>query len=419
MEKLKFLDNNKVRLIAGKFGSPVFVYDEVSLLKSASEALSFPNAYGITVRFSMKSLPDKTILKLLHTRGLEIDASSGFEAQRAILAGIPPQHIQITAQEFPSDLKYLIEKGVKFVACSLNQIEQYGKLFPNTSPGVRINPGLGSGHSNRCNVGGPSSSFGIWYEYIPEVQKILKKYHLTLKTLHTHIGSGSDPLIWKKVALMSLKLVETFPSVEILNLGGGFKVGRMSYEKSTNMRQCGLPVKKAFIDFFKKTGRKLHLEIEPGTFLTAKNGSIIARIMDIVNTGKTGFNFIKLNTGMTEVARPTLYGAQHPIIHVPLSPKNDNKKTQKLYMVSGHCCESGDILTPKPGCPEELAPRKFPVPEINDLMVIEGSGSYCASMCTKNYNSFPEAAEILITKNGNLKLIRKRQSMEQMVQNEL
>lgn len=90
--------------------------------------------------------------------------------------------------------------GVEFNATSLHQLETYGKLFPHTHTSIRVNPGMGSGGTNRTNVGGPASSFGIWHEYLEEAKIIAKKYHLTITKLHTHIGSGSDPEVWKKVA---------------------------------------------------------------------------------------------------------------------------------------------------------------------------------------------------------------------------
>lgn len=105
---------------------------------------------------------------------------------------------------------------------------------------------------------------------------------------------------------MSLNLVGEFPDVEILNLGGGYKVGRMSYEKSTDLQVVGAPVKAAFERFAQETGRKIKLEIEPGTFLMANCGVLLSTIQDIVNTGKDGYTFLKLDSGMTDVLRPSL-----------------------------------------------------------------------------------------------------------------
>jgi len=88
------------------------------------------------------------------------------------------------------------------------------------------------------------------------------------------------------------------------------------------------------------------------------------------------------------------------------------------YVVVGHCCESGDLVTPSATDHEELGPRELPKAEIGDLCVIEGAGAYCSAMSAKNYNSFPEAAEVLLRENGELALIRRRQTLEQILQNE-
>lgn len=119
---------------------------------------------------------------------------------------------------------------------------------------------------------------------------------------------------------------------------------------------------------------------------------------------------------MTEILRPSLYGAQHPIT---LMPSTERAKEKADYLVVGHCCESGDILTPEPGNPEGLLPRSFVRPEIGDLLFVGGAGAYCSGMPAKNYNSFPEAAEVLINASGKATLIRRRQTLDQMIQNEI
>ena len=88
-------------------------------------------------------------------------------------------------------------------------------------------------------------------------------------------------------------------------------------------------------------------------------------------------------------------------------------------MVVGHCCESGDILTPAPGDPELLAPRSLPVTQIGTLCVIDGAGAYCSAMSAKHYNSYPEAAEVLLDKSKVPHLIRKRQKPEDIWANEV
>lgn len=416
MEKLTFLKEAHVRGIRGEYGTPTFVYDEETLRAYAKSVLAFPNAYGLTARYAMKALPTAAVLQIFSEMGLHMDCSSGYEAERAMRAGVPPQHIQVTAQQLPHNLKELVERGVLFTACSLHQLESYGRLFPNTEVCVRVNPGLGSGHSNRTNVGGPAASFGIWHEHLGEMQAIADNFHLTLSRMHTHIGSGTDPDVWHQCAQISLAIAARLPQVRTLSLGGGFKVGRMSLEKSADLQVIGSRIKADFEEFNRRHGRKLRLEIEPGTYLVANAGAIVCTIIDVVDTGPNGYRFIKTDTGMTEIIRPSMYGAQHPIVVVPATVE---KRAMCDYIVVGHCCESGDVLTPEPGNPEGLQPRTLLEAKIGDLLVIGGAGAYCSAMSSKNYNSFPEAAEVLLTSRDDFRLLRKRQTLDQMLANEM
>ena len=414
-----FLTDEQVRRVERTFGTPVFVYSQPLLEHQALKVLAFPNAYGLTGRFAMKALPTRAVLRIFDQAGLHFDASSGFEVLRAQMAGIPLDHISLTAQELPpgEELRRLVVGGLKVNACSLQQLRILGEILPDREFGIRVNPGLGSGHSNRTNVGGPSASFGIWHEYLAEAIKLATNYGLRITTLHSHIGSGSDPLVWENVAGMTLDIALLLPDVMTVDLGGGFKVGRMPGEISTDLTKCGSAIVPLFETFFRKTGRKLKVEIEPGTFLVANAGCIVATVMDKVDTGEHGYTFLKLNTGMTELLRPGLYGAQHPITIISRQPRPNNGT--QVVLVCGHCCESGDTLTPGPGNPESLLPRELGFAQIGDFGTIGGAGAYGAAMSSKNYNSFLEAAEVLLRNDGSFELIRKRQTLEHMLQNEM
>ena len=416
MPAIPFLSDDQARAIGRDFGTPVFVYDAMALEAQARLVLGFPNVFGLTARYAMKACPTSAVLKVLTGAGLHIDASSGHEAERALRVGVAPNLIQLTAQQAPANLKELVEKGVLFNACSIAQIHAYGALFPGRALSIRLNPGLGSGHSNRTNVGGPSASFGIWHEHLDEAMAAGRKYGLKFTRLHTHIGSGSDPKVWERVALMSLELCSRLPDVTVLNLGGGFKVARVTGEETADLQKIGRPIAEAFRALAERTGRQLHLEVEPGTFLVGNTGALIASAIDVVDTGLGGYRFIKVDTGMTEMLRPSLYGAQHPIHIVPATP---GERAPTGYLVVGHCCESGDVLTPAPGNPEALQPRVLPETRIGDLVVIGGAGAYCSGMAAGNYNSFPLAAELMISRDGTVELIRRRQTLDQVVQNEL
>jgi diaminopimelate decarboxylase len=388
--KTNFLDNDQIRQLVLEYGTPLFVYSRAKLRAQATLISSISPGHDLTVRYAMKANPHPEILATFKNNGLKLDASSAYEVDKAINLGFEGHQILLTSQQFPKNLKNLVSQGVEFNATSLHQLEEYGKLFPNSSVSVRVNPGIGSGHSSKTNVGGVTSSFGIWHEQIPDIHAVADRYHLTIKRLHTHIGAGTDPVVWERAAETSLELIRQFKDANILNLGGGFKVGRMDDERSVNISQVGRRIVDKLDEFSRMTGRNLKLELEPGTFLVANAGILLCTIDDIVTTGNEGYNFIKLDTGMNDILRPTLYGAQHPIEVI-----NDSNQQQE-YVVVGHNCESGDILTPEIGQPEVLSTRRLNKASIGDVVLIGGTGAYCASMSAHGYNSFPSAKEIVI-----------------------
>ncbi len=414
----RFLNYGDLDEIQMEFGTPTFVYDEKTLRENARATLAFPNAFGLFPRYAMKAAPTAAILRIFNEEGLGIDASSIHEVERAVRAGFGTESISLSTQELSDDFVYWAQDGIRVNLCSLNQIHKFGKWGKSKRVGLRFNPGKGSGGNNRTNVGGPASSFGIWKDDLQESVSLCREYGLTVDRIHTHIGSGSDPDVWKTVASMTLNIALSFPSVEAVNLGGGFKIARMPEEKATDLEEIGMPVRKLFEEFAKETGRELKLEIEPGTYLVAHACSLVSRVQDVTSTGPDGYRFIKLDCGMTEILRPSLYGAQHPL-HLVCEPQQEKFRECIEQVVVGHCCESGDLLTPAQGDPEALAPRYLPRAEIDDFCIIEGAGAYCSSMSAKNYNSFPEAAEVLRRLDGSFALIRKRQTFDQIIENEL
>ncbi|MBI2760340.1 MAG: diaminopimelate decarboxylase [Chloroflexi bacterium] len=414
MSVAPFLTPAQAEEVRARFGTPTYVYNQRGLEAAAGGALAFPAPFGFTLRYAMKANPNHAILALFRDLDVHIDASSDHEVERALRAGFAPERIQLTSQMPSRRLKEHVERGVLFNACSLHQLECFGRVAPGREVCVRMNPGLGSGSTKRTNTGGPASSFGIWHEYLDDVLAIAKRYDLTINRMHTHIGSGSDLEVWKRTTRMTLDLAARLPDVKIINMGGGYKVARVPGEKATDLADVGAHMRKELLAFEDQHGRALHLEIEPGTYLVANNGAVVASVIDVVDTGAEGYRFAKLDTGMTEVTRPSLYGAQHPIT---VLTEPGREEAEVVFV--GPCCESGDILTPAPGDPEALGPRRVPLPRIGDLVVVDGAGAYCAAMSTINYNSYPQAPEVMLRPDGSLRLLRRRQDLDQVWQNEV
>lgn len=371
--------------------TPRYEYSRSKLTERISLLSELKSPYGLIVRYAIKANPHPEIISMIHAGGIHFDASSSYEATELLKLGIPGPNISLSSQQTPHNLEELLKAQVKFVATSITQLKLFlhTKNHPNTI-GVRINPDMGHGHNNRTSTGGLSASFGIWHEYIPELLKLTNEQGAVIDRLHIHVGSGADPSVWGEVMERSLEIVQLLPEVTSLDIGGGYKVHRFGSEKETDIG--------AVIDVFNnklqvfaiKTGRKLQLEIEPGTYMIAHIGTLVAKVDDIVDTGKDGYVFIRLNTGMNDFLRSTLYGARHKIEVI------NNSSKKKDYVVVGHNCESGDIFTPTAGNPEEIEPRELHEASIGDEVRIYDTGAYCASMRAKGYNSFPDAEEVFV-----------------------
>jgi diaminopimelate decarboxylase len=409
-----FLTAAEAAGVRERFGTPCYVYDRVTAEQAADRSLAFPNAFGLTVRYAMKANPNRALLEIFRDKGLDIDASSDFEVERALRAGFAPERIMLTSQVPSPRLTEWVSRGVLYNACSLYQLERYGLAFPGREVTIRVNPGQGSGATHRVNTGGPTSSFGIWHEYLDGAKAMAARHGIVIRGLHTHIGSGSDPAVWTRVVHHVLEIALQLPDVRTVSLGGGYKVARIQGDSETDLHVVGESARRAVLDFEKRTGRALRVEIEPGTYLVANAGLVVATCVDVVDTGKKGFLFAKLDTGMTEVMRASLYGAQHPI---GVAGAEARERASVVFV--GRCCETGDMLTPAPGDTAKLAPREVPRPEIGDLVLVGGAGAYCAAMSTINYNSYPAAPEVLREHDGTLRLVRRRQTIEEMTADEL
>jgi diaminopimelate decarboxylase len=407
-----------VRAAVAAHGSPLYLYDEATLRARARAVAGFGGPFGFTPRFALKANPNRAILRLFVEEGLHFDASTVFEARRAIAAGIDPSHVQLTAQVLGEGFDELARAGVRLTACSLRQIELIGEALPGHEIGVRINPGEGSGHNNRTMVAGVGASFGIWHERIDDARAAAKRHGLHVAWIHHHVGSGGDPHRWAEIARVTLRFLDRFPEATCVNLGGGFKVARMPGEKESDLGQAAEESHALLRAIAERSGRELHLEIEPGTWLTATAGVIVGSVHDVVSTGADGYTFVKTDVGMAELLRPSMYGAQHALRFVGVEPTRPLGSQEDLLVV-GPCCESGDILTPAASDPEELAPRRMHVPTPGDLLVVGGSGAYCASMPARNYNSIPAAPEVWVGEDGELHLLRRRQALEDVYRDEL
>lgn len=426
------IDTGVITETAKKYGTPVYLYDEKMIVDRCKNLAAMPNAYGLEVGFAMKANSNKRLLKIIHGQGLLIDASSLNEARRAHMAGVPCADIMLTTQEVPqgedrADLEKMTLDGLRYNVCSLRQLELIGSFAAehNIRLSMRVHPGVGAGETATRNTGDNYSCFGVHLSDIQNAMDYAAQKKLVFYKVHVHIGSGGDPAAWRDNIRHELDILEKyFPDADTISFGGGLKEARMPDETAADIQELGQYAKQQIEEFYKRTGRKLKMEIEPGTYIVANAGYIITQVIDKKRTGDDGLNFIVLDGGMEVNARPLLYGSRHPFYVVSqngrlLSSEYADAPAKAGYKaaVVGRCCESGDSQTLDAAGLN--LPRQIAEPDAGDYVVIGGTGGYCSSMAPFNYNSHLQAAEVLFTAQNQLELIRRKQSFAQMVENEI
>lgn len=385
------LSSQDYQALSREHGTPLYVYSLENLRQRATELTGLKLPFGFTPRYAAKANMNPQIIKLFNSMEIEFDASSSYEAMDLIQRGVSPGTISLSSQQPSHNLDDLLARGVQFTATSLHQLELFiSSKSHSGTVGLRVNPGVGAGYNNRLTTGGPNSSFGLWHEYIEKALETASQGGVQINRLHIHYGTGTEPSIWAGVIEQALKLVTRLPDVSSLNVGGGYKIKYASNESEADLSEIVATFSTKLKAFKEKTGRKLALEMEPGRWLVAHAGTLLAEVVDIVDTGKNGHTFLRLNTGMNDLIRPAMYGAQHRIKVLNDAAAKEN------YIVTGHNCETGDTFTTAPGNPEELAERKLNKASIGDLVAIYTTGAYGRYFSVKGYNSFPSAKEVCL-----------------------
>ncbi|MDT8392165.1 MAG: diaminopimelate decarboxylase [Lentisphaeria bacterium] len=422
-----------IPVVAELVGTPAYLYDEAVIIEKCRNILAMPNAYGLEPRFAMKANSSRALLRIIAGQGINIDASSVNEALRARAAGIPADRIMLTTQEVPygeqrENLERLMLEGMRYNVCSPRQLEKIADFaaahdFPLS---MRVHPGVGSGESATRNTGDKYSCFGVHLSDLEAALAFGREKGLIFDQVHTHIGSGGDPAVWRDNIDRELGFVETFfPDAVRVSFGGGFCVARVPGEKAADVQALGEYAKQRFEDFKQRTGRELIMEVEPGTYIVANAGYAVTRVIDLKKTGDDGFDFIVIDGGMEVNTRPLLYGSQHPLFVVSAdgdmlsSDLDATAGSAEVFpqVVVGRCCESGDSQTLDGD--GHICPRPLAKPVPGDFLVIGGCGAYCAAMSPFNYNSHAQAPETLLRTDGSLEIIRNPQPLEQIWQNEI
>ena len=398
--------------IARRFGTPTYVYEAETIGRRVADLRAFD-----LVRYAQKANSSLAVLDVVRRAGAMVDAVSVGEAKRAIAAGYSlgqdPPEIVYTADIFDRDsLEFVVQAQLPCNCGSADMIDQLGARMPGVPIILRVNPGFGHGHSRKTNTGGDHSKHGIWHERLGEALGRAAALGMPVAGLHMHIGSGTDMEHLGQVAgAMEAAAQKVGPKLETISAGGGlpvaYKAGQPGVDLDAYFRLWDAARKRLEAAF----GHALRLEIEPGRYLVAEAGALVAEVRAVKRVG--GNTFVLLDAGFNNLARPILYGSYHPMALVPMD--GDFNRPEMDVVVGGPLCESGDIFTQDEG--GYVGTRRLPEARVGDLLLIERAGAYGFAMGS-NYNGKPLAAEVLV-RGGRPTLCRARQGFEDLVRGEV
>jgi diaminopimelate decarboxylase len=398
--------------LAREFGTPAYIYDAAKIRERIDDLRAFDH-----IRYAQKACSNIAILDLVRRQGVLVDAVSAGEIRRALAAGYSaggdPPSIVYTADIFDREaIDLVVELGLHVNCGSPDMIEQLGEAAPGSEITLRLNPGFGHGHSQKTNTGGEHSKHGIWHAQLVDCLRSADQQGLGVTGLHMHIGSGTDLEHLAQVCgALEKAALEVGRTLTSISAGGGLPVpyrDDQGYVDLNAYYQLWDTTRRRLEDSF---GHKVRLEIEPGRYLVAESGYLVAQIRAIKQMGNN--TFYLLDAGFNNLARPILYGAYHPMSVVPSA--NGEERPLRDVVVGGPLCESGDIFTQEEG--GYVRTRSLPAAEVGEYLVIECAGAYGFVMGS-NYNSKPLAAEVLVDK-GAARLIRRRQTFEDLVAGEI
>ncbi|WP_114194549.1 diaminopimelate decarboxylase [Edaphovirga cremea] len=397
-----------------RFGCPVWAYDADIISQRIAQLRQFD-----VIRFAQKACSNIHILRLMREQGVKVDSVSLGEIERALLAGYLPgreqSEIVFTADVLDQPtLDRVTELDIPVNAGSIDMLEQIGQQKAGHPVWLRVNPGFGHGHSQKTNTGGENSKHGIWYADLPQALAQIQRYSLKLVGIHMHIGSGVDYQHLEQVCdAMVRQVVEMNHDIEAISAGGGLSIPYQFGEESINTEHYYGLWNRAREQIAAHLGHPVGLEIEPGRFLVAESGVLVAQIRAIKEMGSR--HFVLVDAGFNDLMRPSMYGSYHHISLLPADGHDISELPLRESVIAGPLCESGDVFTQQAGGGVET--RALPEARIGDYLVFHDTGAYGASM-SSNYNSRPLLPEVLF-EHGEPRLIRRRQTIQELLALEL
>ena len=361
-----------LKLAVGK--APLYVYD-TNTLKASVHKLQSLNSID-RVFYAMKANNNQQILAQFYAEGLNFECVAIDEVNYllSLFPEIERARILFTPNFAPRvEYEQAFALGIHVTVDNLYPLEHWPELFRRQKVLLRLDPGQGYGHHKYVCTAGNVSKFGIPKGQFARLKALTQQHQVDVIGLHAHTGSGIlTPEVWQETALFLTGLLEDFPTVKYINLGGGLGIPEQAEQQALDLRLLDSSLTKV-----KQGFPKLEFWLEPGRFLVAQAGILLASVTQIKT--KDEQTFIGIATGMNSLIRPALYGSYHFVANLS---RWDEPRVQ-LANVVGPICESGDTLA---------FSRLLPETHEGDILLLDNTGAYGHTM-SSHYNMRAPAAE--------------------------
>ncbi|MFN5334895.1 MAG: diaminopimelate decarboxylase [Bacteroidota bacterium] len=388
--------------LSREYGTPLYVYHTETIQRQYQKMVQAFEKLDVKIFYACKALTNIHVLKYIHSLGCNIDCSSSNEVLLALKAGFTPERILYTSNGICfSEIEAVADTGAFVNIDSLSNLEKFGKKFGSSYPvGVRLRPNIMAGGHMKIATGHDKSKFGIATDQLSLLKDIVDKYEINIHTLHIHTGSDiSDAKVFMQGLEFLFEILPQFPTVKVLDLGGGFKVPYHPSEKETDLNSLAQVLEDAIKSHPATKDRPLQLWFEPGKFLVSQCGYLLTKVN--VLKEQSDLSIAGIDTGLNHLIRPMMYDAYHHITNLSASGKPERK-----YMVTGNICETDTFS------------EACLLPEIQegDVLAIHNAGAYGFEM-SSSYNARFRPAEVLVSA-GRPTLIRRRENLDDLLRNQ-
>ena len=400
-----YCENIRVSEIAKKVPTPFYLYSYKTLIDHYRKIKSAFSPINPLICFSVKSNSSLAVLRALVKNGAGLDIVSGGELYKAKIAGVDPKKVVYAGVGKKRDeIESAIKFGILFFDAEseeeIGQIEKAAaKLKKKVNVAIRINPDIIPKTHKYIATGKGESKFGLDFETVHKIFNSRWKYpNLNICGVQIHIGSQIlDAAPFTEAIKKVLEFLKEYKiDVEYFNIGGGLGI-----VYSIENPQTAKSFAKSILPLLKKSGLKIILE--PGRFISGNSGILVTKVLYTKRTPRK--TFVIVDSGMSDLIRPSLYEAYHKI--VPVSVPQDSSATAEKVDVVGPICESGDFLGKD---------RYLPYMHPGSLVAVMGAGAYGFTM-SSNYNSRPRGAEVMVIGNK-FYVVRKGETYKDLVRGE-